>query len=62
MFYKHVHFFKTAFIQQHGYTFTGCVFALIMLFGNCFFSTAKTCCSTAVNKFFYFFKLIAHLT
>lgn len=62
VFHKHIHFFETAFIQQHGYAFAGCIFSFFMLFCNCFITSTHACCSPAFDKLFYFFKLIAHFT
>ena len=38
--HKHIHLFKTAFIQQHGNTLTGRIFTLLMLLPNSLLATA----------------------
>ena len=60
VFHEHVHFFEATFVQQHGDTFTGCIFTLVVLLLNGFFATTQACRSTTVDKLFYLFKLIAH--
>ncbi|CDD32820.1 unknown [Bacteroides sp. CAG:714] len=57
---KHVQFLETAFIQQHGNTFTGCIFSFCVLFLDCFLATAQTSLGTERDQFFYFFKLVTH--
>ena len=61
MFNEHIHFFETAFIQQHGNAFTGSVFTFLVLLGDGLFTSAQTCYRTTFNKLLYFFKLVAHL-
>ena len=62
VFYEHVHFLETSFVEQHGYALAGCIFTFIMLFGNRFFATTQACSRAAVDKLFNLFKLITHLT
>ena len=54
MFNEHVHLFETAFVQQHGYTLTGCIFTFFVLLGNSLFATALTRYSATVDKLFDF--------
>lgn len=61
VFDKHVHLLEAAFVQQHGNTFTGCIFTFLMLFGNGLLATAHTSRCAAVDEFFDFFQLVTHV-
>ena len=42
MLYEHVHFFKAAFVKEHGNTFAGCVLTFIVLFFDGFRTSTQT--------------------
>ena len=60
MLHEHIDFFKTAFVQQHGDTFAGRIFAFLVLRLDSLLSSAQTRLFTQSDKLFYFFKLITH--